>query len=228
MPGGAPMPGAKKKRPCKYGPRVDGRCPKAPRATTQRASSAGTSPPKAKRPCKYGPRGPDGYCPKKPSARAAAAAATPKGILDRPIPQGTTASGRKRAPTTIRKEATRVAETAVTATVNEAAKRTYQAYRADPERFKGQARELIAALGRAAVPVAIIIGAIKTGLTFGRQAKAQQDAEVEKLSFLALAAAKDKMLSTGQWRPEFSKTLLDQYRQFFRQQLVRINQAGGK
>jgi len=48
---------AKKKPPCKYGPRDrDGYCPKKPKAAK-----------KAKKPCKYGPRDADGYCPKKPS-----------------------------------------------------------------------------------------------------------------------------------------------------------------
>lgn len=66
MPGGAPMPGAKKKRtraraerPCAYGPRDEnGRCPPRPKA--KRATSA-----REKKPCAYGPRGADGRCPKK-------------------------------------------------------------------------------------------------------------------------------------------------------------------
>lgn len=83
MPGGAPIK-ARKKRPCKYGPRdADGLCPKAPKkaraakaGSTTRAASSG------KRPCKYGPRDADGRCPKKPStagSRTRVTAQTAKG-----------------------------------------------------------------------------------------------------------------------------------------------------
>lgn len=54
----APRP----KPPCKYGPRVDGYCPKKPPAG---ASGGRRTSGRAKPPCKYGPRGEDGYCPKK-------------------------------------------------------------------------------------------------------------------------------------------------------------------
>lgn len=61
-------PSAKRgKPPCKYGPRVNGRCPKKPAGA--RASSGG-------RPCKYGPRGADGYCPKKPSSGRSSSGST--------------------------------------------------------------------------------------------------------------------------------------------------------
>lgn len=80
MPGGAPLkkPRRASTRPCKYGPRVDGRCPKKPRAASSASTNGAPSRSSSKRPCKYGPRGTDGLCPKKPRAARAAKAPTVK------------------------------------------------------------------------------------------------------------------------------------------------------
>lgn len=57
-------------RPCAYGPRVDGFCPKKPKAAPVSGTGSGTSrPAAAKRPCAYGPRDPvTNLCPKKQSS----------------------------------------------------------------------------------------------------------------------------------------------------------------
>ena len=75
MPGGAPLRSASSKRPCKYGARVDGKCPKKPKAASGTASARSGAP--SKRPCKYGARTPDGKCPKAPKKAKAATTVKP-------------------------------------------------------------------------------------------------------------------------------------------------------
>lgn len=69
------MPSTTAKRPCKYGARIDGKCPPKPRlsaSTSTRSTTPSRSSTKApKPPCKYGPRTASGLCPKKPRSTRA-------------------------------------------------------------------------------------------------------------------------------------------------------------
>lgn len=249
MPGGAPL---KKKRKKPASKKTTGKKSSTARASTKASKSSSSStkrkpsapaPSKGKRdtsssgarkkprekpPCKYGPRDADGYCPKKPKATKATKPEEKKGLLDKPIPQGYTATGKKRAPTTVRKEAKKVLEKAVTETATEAAKRTYAAYKKDPERFKGAAAELIATMTKWGFLGAVIAGTIAVGLKVGTGAREERDAEAERRAFDALTRVKSDLIKRGQWKQEYASMLIPQYREFFRTQLSRINQSGGK
>jgi len=199
---------------CKYGERgADGKCPKAP--------------------CKYGARDADGYCPKKPSASSRAGGSPKKpaatNFLDKPRSQGTTASGAKRAPTTVRKEAEKVLTTATTATLNSALTQGYNAYKKDPEAFKGSAKEIFAFLGKLGLLGAAVTFAVKLGIAGGEQGKAQRDRLIDLQVFDLLNRVKGDYLKRGfAWKPEYSNALIPQYRAFFLTQALRIAQSGGK
>jgi len=202
--------------------------PKKKRASsaTKRKSSAGkaTKPspagakaqPRAKKPkppCKYGPRGADGYCPKKPKA-AKKPAATSDSFLDRPIPQGTTPAGNKRAPTTIRKEAVKIAESTTKAGVDHIVKETVAAYKRDPEQVKGVLKDVAIGLGKLGVIAAIATGIFQFFLSGEKQRAADIDAQARKM----LAATKSK-IPAAQWKPEFEAPLLAQYRKWITENL---------
>jgi len=92
------QPAPKPKRPCKYGARVDGYCPKKPpsasRQTTVRRSA---------RPCKYGPRDADGYCPKKNSLGSTAVRRRAETAVSRAVERAVVAGARKISPSTYAK-----------------------------------------------------------------------------------------------------------------------------
>lgn len=210
LPGGAPVQ-KQSKRACKYGPRVDGLCPKRP--SSSRGSSATRSlTGRSKPPCKYGPRGADGYCPKKSSTKRSTPASG--SFLDKPISQGYTPAGNKRAPTTIRKEAIKVAESASKATIEHAVKQGVQAYQDDPEKFKAVAGEAAKFLGKIG-----LVGAIVTGIiSFFAHGEKARDAEIKAQAQKMLDGVKAKV-PKAQWKPEFDAPLLAQYEKWIRENL---------
>lgn len=151
MPGGAKLKKAPaKKRPCKYGARVNGLCPKKPKA-----------PPKPKKPCKYGPRDADGYCPKKPREGAiefdketktvtvvtkSSPKATPKKT---PIQEAIRTNVERELAKEFKKSTTQIR-----VEIQKALKR--------PE-TKAAGLAFLKKLGKVAAPLAVVLGAIQVG-----------------------------------------------------------------
>jgi len=84
-------------RPCKYGARVEGYCPKKP-PSASRATSGRSKPP-----CKYGPRDADGYCPKKNSLGSTAVRRRAETAVSRGVERAVVAGVRKVSPQTYAK-----------------------------------------------------------------------------------------------------------------------------
>lgn len=77
------FPSASGSMPVTRSPRPATSAPAAKKSVAQRKAARSTGPKalptaRPKPPCKYGPRGPDGYCPKKPTARGLAGPAGPR------------------------------------------------------------------------------------------------------------------------------------------------------
>lgn len=210
LPGGAPVKRKKKRassatKRASSGARAKTKSPGASKATPRAK--------KPKPPCKYGPRGDDGYCPKKPKATKASVSGSAS-ILDKPISQGTTPAGNKRAPTTIRKEATKVLETSVKATVDHAIKQGVQAYQDDPEKFKAVATEAAKFLGKLGV-----VGAIASGIiAFFANGEKARTADIKAQAQKMLDGVKAKV-NPAQWKKEFDAPLLAQYEKWIRENL---------
>jgi hypothetical protein len=158
-------------------------------------------------------------CPKKPTTTKVATNGKATGVLDRPIDQGFTASGNKRAPTTIRKEATKVIETSALAVSNEVVKRTIEAYKKDPEQVKGALRSLALGLGKLGIIGAAAVAVFKLAAATNR---ARSDI-ITRMVFEALNATKAELVPRGQWKPEFTKILVPQYEAFFRSEMAKLN-----
>lgn len=218
MPGGAPLAPKRssRARPCKYGARVDGRCPPKPRATRTRA-------PKAKPPCKYGPRGSDGYCPKKPKvARAPNEKASPRvrdyESVQRAAQQAGEVLRSKKATKEQKHEAVKVLGTAV---ASEVAKKTAEHIGKEARKALGN-KETQAALKSAAVKAApLAAAAVRTGLVGlgiyatlalgGRALTSQREKESAAFADAELAKTKAKLPNLTQ---DQAVTLWKQYFDF--------------
>lgn len=225
MPGGAPLkkPRASSKRPCKYGPRVDGLCPKKPRAgSSSRTSAARSTPSRKKPPCKYGPRDADGYCPKKPKApprqrkvreyRTASAAGRQAGEVLRS----------KTATREQKKEAVKVLGTAVA--VESGKKVTQQVAREARKQLRTPAGKRLVkratqTLGTVAkkvggaTAIGAVIGAAAVGIDKSKRREAKKAAQRE------LAATK-KRLAPQRLTAQQEAELLRQYEEHFYRQPV--------
>lgn len=222
MPGGAPLkkPRASSKRPCKYGPRVDGLCPKKPRAGSSSRTSAGRSPSSRKKaPCKYGPRDADGRCPKKPKApravrqyRTASAAGRQAGEVLRS----------KEATREQKKEAVKVLGTAVA--VESGKKVTQQVAREAKKQLRTPAGKALVkratrTLGTVAkkvggaTAIGAVIGAAAVGIDKSKRREAKKAAQRE------LAATK-KRLAPQRLTAQQEAELLRQYEEHFYRQPV--------
>lgn len=215
MPGGAPLRSSSK-RPCKYGPRVDGLCPKKPKAT--KAAKPASS--RSKPPCKYGPRGADGYCPKKPKAAAKAPTVKQLTSVSGASRQAGEVLRSKKATTSQKKEAVKVLGAAVageaTKKVGESvAREAKKAVRQNKGAIKKAAKTVagsgaLAAGARAGVVGAAIAGTLAAG---GAALSANRRREAAAFAKAQLARTKSK-LPKGALSAAQEKTLYDQYYQF--------------
>lgn len=216
LPGGAPLPG-KKLRACKYGPRIAGKCPKAPRKSSFTAPTAprssGSPKSSSKRACKYGPRGADGYCPKKPRAPKKP---VPDNFLDKPRNQGVTPAGNPRT-TTVRKEVNKVIDGTTTAVTREVVTKAITAYKKDPQRFKETLKNLARELAVVSLISAAAYGVFRAA---SGAAAAKQDI-INRLIFDALTKTKTDLLRRGIWKQEYFNPLVDQYREYFTKEVTR-------
>jgi len=144
-------------------------------------------------------------------------AATSDSWLDKPISQGTTATGRKARPTTVRKETEKVVQATAKAGVDHIVKETVAAYKRDPEQVKGVLKDVAIGLGKLGV-----IAAIATGIfQFFLSGEKQRDADIKAQARKMLDTTKSKV-PAAQWKPEFDAVLLAQYEKWIRENLKNL------
>lgn len=221
MPGGAPLrTTSSSKRPCKYGPRVEGLCPKKPKSSAAKASSSGSAS-KKKAPCKYGPRTADGLCPKKPKA-------APKGPSVKKLKSVSGAANQAgqvlrsdKATTQQKTEAVKVLGAAVAA---ESGKKVVEhiAKEARKQIAKPSTRKAAVNLAKKTAGAVKAVGtatAIGATLAIGGAAlDAQRDREARKYADRELAATKKRL--GGKITAEQAATLHQQYMDFYKKQPV--------
>lgn len=215
MPGGAPLASASsKKRPCKYGARVNGLCPKKPKATRSSGSS------RSKPPCKYGPRGADGYCPKKPKAAAKGPTVKQLSSVSGASRQAGEVLRSKKATSSQKKEAVKVLGAAVageaTKKVGESlAREAKKAVRQNRAPIAKAAKKVAGSAALAAGARAGLVGAAVAGtlVAGGAALSANRRREAAAYAKAQLARTKSK-LPKGALSAAQEKTLYDQYYQF--------------
>lgn len=185
--------------------RKRGRAKAPPRAKAPRAK-------KAKPPCKYGPRGADGYCPKKPRSEVSVrqlrsgSAATEQAIKVLRNPKASGAQKREAlstAATAIAWEGGKGAARGVRTEVRKATRTA--AGRAALRKLKGAAGTAVLAVGKKALPVAGIYGAVKVG---GKLLTANARRAAKKWAKEELARTEKK---TGRLPANQRAALLQQY-----------------
>jgi hypothetical protein len=204
---------ASSKRPCKYGARVDGKCPKKPKS-----GSAGASAPsgaRSKPPCKYGPRTADGKCPKKPRAAKTAKAPTVREYksVDSAAKQAGEVLRSSKATKAQKHEAVKVLGSAVageaTKKVGESiAREAKKAVRTNKSALKSGAKAVAgSAAARAGLAGAAIAGTLYVG---GKALDANREREAQRWAKEQLAATKKK-LGKQKLTPEQEQKLYQQY-----------------
>lgn len=213
MPGGAPLKASRSRassRPCKYGPRdADGRCPKKPKSSSTKPSTAA-----AKRPCKYGARI-DGRCPPKPKAAKKDKAPQVKDYksVDSAARQAGEVLRSKKATKQQKHEAVKVLGTAVageaTKKVGESVYReAKKAARQNKTAIKAAAKKVLT--GGAATAGATGVGIAATLYAGGKALDANRRREARAFAASQLALTK-KRLAPQQLTKQQADTLYQQY-----------------
>lgn len=230
MPGGAPLK-ASSKRPCKYGPRVGGLCPKKPKSSSTSSKNASGSKSKPRAACKYGPRV-NGLCPKKPKAPAKEKVRK-YATVQNAAREAVRVSRSGKATTSQKREAVRQVAIAGGTEIAKGIAREGKAEVKKQLRTKA-GKELVAkatavglgvakAVGRASVPVAVATGAIvlaARGIESSKRKDARKAAERE-------LSATEKRLGGQRLTAAQRAALLKQYEEFYYKKPI-TNSFSGK
>ena len=221
MPGGAPLRSASSKRPCKYGARVDGKCPKKPKAASSGASARSGGP--SKRPCKYGARTPDGKCPKAPKkAKATPTVRDLKSVSGASRQAGEVLRSRT-ATSSQKREAVKVLGAAVAAeSGKKIAESAYQTAKKKATSRAGQAAIKKAVKKAAPIAATVVRGGVATGAVLyagGKALSANRRRECRAYAKAQLTAT-EKRLGKQKLSSEQRATLLRQYQEHCEKQPV--------